>query len=87
VTDHSSCQAERLARRSVAATLAFVLAGSITATVVHGESAFPPGSLDWSLGDFASTFAVAQVSLSLASLCLHKAVSTPDRPPDRAELN
>jgi len=78
---------KRLAHRSVAATLAFVLTGSITATAVHGGSTTPPGALDWSLGDFASTFAVAQASLFLASLCLHKAVSIPDRPFDHTKLN
>ena len=61
--------------RSIAATLTFMLTGSITATLVHGESASPPGALDWSLGDFASTFAIAQASLFLTSLYLHKAVS------------
>ena len=66
---------KRLVCRSIAATVAFMLTGSITATIIHGESASPPGALDWSLGDFASTFAVAQASLFLISLCLYKAVS------------
>jgi len=61
--------------RSAAATLAFMLTGSITATIVHGKSASPLGALDWSLGNFASTFAVVQALLFLASLYLYKTVS------------
>lgn len=54
-----------------------MLTGSITATIIHGESVSPPGPLDWSLGDFASTFAAAQVSLFLTSFYLYEAVSVP----------
>ena len=61
--------------RSIAATLTFMLTGSITATIIHGESASPLGALDWSLGNFASTFAVAQTLLFVTSLYLYKAVS------------
>ena len=64
--------------RSIAATLAFMVTGSITATIVHGESASPLGALDWSLGNFASTFAAAQALLFLTSLYLYKAVSIND---------
>ena len=71
---------KRPVRRSVAATLTFMLTGSIAATIIHGESTPPPGPLDWSLGDFANTFAVAQVSLFLASLYLYKAVSVSEGP-------
>lgn len=55
-----------------------MLTGSITATIVHGKSASPPGALDWTLGNFASTFAVAQALLFLTSLYLYKAVSADD---------
>ena len=62
--------------RSIAATLIFMVTGSVTATIFHGDSASPIGALDWSLGDFASTFAIAQILLFFTSLYLHKAVST-----------
>lgn len=49
--------------------------GSVTANIIHGRSGSPLGALDWSLGEFASTFAIAEAWLFLTSLCLHKAVS------------
>lgn len=52
-----------------------MLTGSATATVIHGGSESPLGALDWSLGDFAGAFAIAQGWLFLISLCLYKAVS------------
>lgn len=76
--NHSPCQDLSAPYRSIAATLTFVLTGSITATIIHGASASPLGPLDWSLGDFASTFAIAQASLFLTSLYLYKAVSVSD---------
>jgi uncharacterized membrane protein YedE/YeeE len=74
---HMLCGLSRLSLRSVAATLTFMLTGSITATLIHGESTSPSGPLDWSLGDFANTFAVAQASLFLTSLYLYKTKPEP----------
>lgn len=71
--------------RSIAATLIFMVTGSVTATIFHGDSASPTGALDWSLGDFASTYAIAQILLFLTSLYLHKAVSV-NCPVDRPRL-
>ena len=70
---------KRPLRRSVAATLTFTLTGSITAAIIHGGSVSPPGPLDWSLGEFAGLFAVAQASLFLTSLYLYTAVSVSGR--------
>jgi hypothetical protein len=64
-----------------------MVTGSITATIIHGESTYPPGALDWSLGDFTNTFAVSQVSLFLASLYLYKAVSVSGKWFARAMFN
>lgn len=80
-------RSERLLSRSIAATLAFMFTGSVTASIVHGQSESPLGALDWSLGDFASTFAIAQASLFLTSLCLHKVVSVFSVWFGRTELN
>jgi N-acetylglucosamine kinase-like BadF-type ATPase len=63
-----------------------MLTGSITATIVHGQSESPPGALDWSLGDFASSFAIYQALLFLTSLFLHNSVSALDTFGNRMKL-